>query len=284
MAEKDWVIDNWIIKPEEMFNLKDKIAIVTGAASGLGRAIALGLDAFGANVVLADINEEGLEEVSQELRNDHLIQKMDWTKLEDVKETLKNAVKEFNHIDISFNIPGINIRKTVFDLTYEEWNRVININLNGMFQFAKEAGKLIYDYYKQFKGKKSGSMINMASVFAEIVMPRQVAYAASKGAIRQMTKVMAAEWAPYVRVNAIGPCYIETPLVKQVMEDKKWYDNIRKQNVLRRFGKPEEVVGTAIFLASDASTLYTGNLLMPDAGWHWFGGWTGLEEFEDEWK
>ncbi|MGA2401669.1 MAG: SDR family oxidoreductase, partial [Syntrophobacteraceae bacterium] len=85
--------------------------------------------------------------------------------------------------------------------------------------------------------------------------------------------VLASEWAPYVRVNAIGPGYIETPLVKQVMQDKEWYENIRKQNMMQRFGKPEEILGPAVFLASDASSYITGFLLLPDAGWHCFGGW-----------
>lgn len=281
MENKDWIIKNWTIKPDEMFNLKGKVAIVTGAASGIGRAIALGVDYFGANAVLADLNEEGLLEVSKELKNKHIISKMDWTNLDDVTKTIQNAVKEFNHIDIVFNIPGINVRKPAFELSYEEWYKVLEINLNGMFKFAKESGKVMYDYYKQFKGKKTGSMINMASIFAVMAMPRQVAYATSKGAILQMTRVLAAEWAPYIRVNAIGPCYIETPLVKQVMQNKTWYENIRQRNVFRRFGKPEEIVGPAIFLASDASSLITGSIILPDAGWHWFAGWTGLEQFED---
>ena len=193
MTGKDWIIEEWVIKPEEMFNLKNKIAVVTGAASGLGRAIALGLDAFGANIVLADINEKGLEEVSQELRNDHIVQKMDWTKLEDVKKTLKNAVKEFDHIDISFNIPGINVRKTVFEFTYDDWYRVIDINLNGMFRFAKEVGKIIYDYYKQFKGRKSGSIdfiSNRASpvgIIASTRSPTPIMYVFSFSSIHLMS-------------------------------------------------------------------------------------------------
>jgi len=173
---------------------------------------------------------------------------------------------KYGRIDVSFNIPGINIRKPVLELTYEEFDRVLQINLYGVFRCAKEVGKIMYD-------QKKGSMINMASAFAEIIMPRQVAYASSKGAIRQMTKVLAAEWAPYVRVNAIGPCYIETPLVKQVMSDQTWAETVRQGTMLRRFGKPEEVVGPALFLASEASSLVTGFLLLCDAGACALGGW-----------
>lgn len=261
-----YTVDKWMYKPQDMFSIKDKVTFVTGAASGLGQAIALGFDALGARVILADISEEGLEETAQVCKGDILKVQLDVTDVKSVQEAVKKTMAKYGRIDISFNIPGINIRKSALELTYEEFDKVMQINLFGVFRCAKEVGKIMYD-------QKKGSMINMASVFSEIMMPKQVAYASSKGAIRQMTRVLAAEWAPYVRVNAIGPCYVETPLVKQVMVDQSWYENIRKQNMLQRFGKPEEVVGPAVFLASDASSLITGFLLLPDGGWHCFGGW-----------
>jgi NAD(P)-dependent dehydrogenase (short-subunit alcohol dehydrogenase family) len=266
MTEKDWTIDNWMYKPEQIFSVKDKVTLVTGAASGLGRAIALGFDALGAKVILADIDEAGVEETAKECKGDILKLKLDVTEQKSVQDAVEKIIDKYGGIDVSFNIPGINIIKPALELTYEEFDKIMQINLYGVFRCAKEVGKVMYD-------QRKGSMINMASLFSEIIMPRQVGYASSKGAVRQMTRVLAAEWAPYVRVNAIGPCYIETPLVKQVMEDKSWYENIRKQNMLQRFGKPEEVVGPAVFLASDASSLITGFLLLPDAGWHCFGGW-----------
>jgi len=266
MSNKDWGIENWYCLPEKMFDIKDKVTLITGAGSGLGRAIALGFSALGAQVVLADINMEALEETAAEISGSKLTLKCDVTNVNDVRLMVEDTLKTYKRIDVSFNIPGINIRKPALDLSYEEWDRVIDINLNGAFRCAREVGKVMVD-------QKSGSMINMASVFSEIMMPKQVAYASTKGAVKQMTRVLAAEWAPYVRVNAIGPCYIETPLVKQVMADEQWYENVRNQNMLRRFGKPEEIVGPALFLASDASRLVTGLLLLVDAGWHCFGGW-----------
>lgn len=266
MTERDWTIEKWMYKPEEMFSVKDKVTLVTGAASGLGRTIALGFDALGAKVVLADINEEGIEETARECKGDLLRVKLDVTDLKSVRHAVKAIITKYGRIDVSFNIPGINIRKSALEITYEEFDKIIQINLYGVFRCAKEVGKVMYE-------QKKGSMINMASLFSESIMPKQVGYASSKGAVRQMTRVLAAEWAPYIRVNAIGPCYIETPFVKQVMEDKVWYENIRKQNMLQRFGKPEEIVGPSVFLASDASSLITGFLLLVDAGWHCFGGW-----------
>lgn len=273
MVEKDWTIDKWYCHPTKLFDIKDKVTIVTGAASGLGRAIALGFDALGAKVILADINLKGLEEVASEMKGDVLLVECDVTNVESVQNMIKKTMDKYGRIDVAFNIPGINIRKEALELSYEEWHKVLKVNLDGMFYCCKEEGKVMLPIFQKEYPKKQGCIINMASIFAEIVMPRQVAYASSKGAIRQMTRVLAAEWAPYIRVNAIGPGYMETPLVKQVMADKEWYEAIRRQNVLKRFGRPEEIVGTAVFLASDASSLYTGCLLTPDAGWHWFGGW-----------
>lgn len=265
MIENDWTIDKWLYNPEEMFSVKDKVTFVTGAASGLGRAIALGFDALGAKVILADIDEEGIEETAKECKGDILKVLLDVTDVKSVQEAVKRSISKYRRIDVSFNIPGINIRKPALELTYDEFDKIMQVNLYGVLRCAKEVGKVMYD-------QKKGSMINMASVFSEIIMSKQIGYASSKGAVRQMTRVLAAEWAPFVRVNAIGPAYIETPLVKEVMKDKTWYDNIRKQNMLKRFGKPEEVVGPAVFLASDASSLVTGFLLLVDAGWHCFGG------------
>lgn len=264
--DKDWTIDRWMYRPQDMFSVEDKVTLVTGAASGLGRAIALGFDSLGAKVILADVDEEGMETTAGEcIGGDVLKVRLDVTDLDSVQGAVRQVMDRHGRIDVSFNIPGINIRKPALELSYEEFDRIIGINLFGVYRCAREVGRVMVD-------QKSGSMINMASVFAEIVMAKQVGYATSKGAVRQMTRVLAAEWAPNVRVNAIGPCYIETPLVKQVMVDKEWYENIRRQNMLGRLGKPEEIVGPAVFLASDASSLATGLLLIVDGGWYGFGG------------
>ncbi len=234
MAAEVYTIDKWKYKPQDIFSVKDKVTFVTGAASGLGQTIALGFDALGARVALADLNEEGLEQTAKACTGDVLKVKLDVTDVESVQAAVKKTHEKYGRIDVSFNIPGINIRKPALELSYEEFDKIMQINLFGVFRCAREVGKIMTD-------QKKGSMINMASVFAEILMPRQVAYAGSKGAVRQMTRVLAAEWAPHVRVNAIGPGYIETPLIQQVMQDKQWYENIRKQYMMQRLGKPEEI-------------------------------------------
>lgn len=259
-------INQWRYKPQEMFSVKDKVTFVTGAASGLGQAIALAFDALGAKVVLADIDKEGLDLTASKMTGNFLSVTLDVTNVDTIQAAIKKTLENFKRIDVAFNIPGINVRKSALELSYEEFDKVIDINLKGVFKCAKEIGKVMYE-------QKSGSMINMASIFSELIMPKQVAYASTKGALRQMTRVLAAEWAPYVRVNAIGPCYIETPLVKQVMENKEWYEKVKSQNMMQRFGLPEEIVGPAVFLASNASSLITGFLLLVDGGWYGFGGW-----------
>ncbi|KXA94021.1 hypothetical protein AKJ66_00195 [candidate division MSBL1 archaeon SCGC-AAA259E22] len=249
-----------------MFDFSGNTAFVAGASGGLGRAISQGMAEFGANIVICyNTDKEGAEAVAEEIKTNTLVQKMDWTKPDEVDSALKNSLDKFGSIDYCFNIPGMNIRKPCLELTYDEWEKIMNVNLNGMFRCAKKVGKVMVD-------QKKGSMINMSSIFGDIIQAKQVAYASTKGAIRQMTKVLAAEWAPYVRVNALAPGYMKTPQVREVMKDKEWKKSIEKANPFKRFGEVEEIVGPAIFLASKASSLLTGVFLRVDAGWHWYGG------------
>lgn len=258
-------VDTWNTQPNKLFSVEDKVVLVTGAASGIGQSIALGMDALGAKVVLADMDVEGMEATSAEMNGDRLMVPLNVTSLDSVQDCVKKTMEKYGRIDASFNIPGINVRKTALELTYEEFERVMAVNYLGVFKCAKEVGKVMMD-------QKKGSMVNVASVFGEIVMPRQVAYASTKGAVKQMTRVLAAEWAPYVRVNTLAPGYLETALIRQIMDDKDWYEKIRSQNPFQRFGKPEEVLGAAVYLASEASSYTTGLMFLVDGGWHWFGG------------
>jgi NAD(P)-dependent dehydrogenase (short-subunit alcohol dehydrogenase family) len=258
--KKDWRIPSWITKPNQMFDLTGKVALVTGGASGLGRAIALGMDAFGANVIIADTNTIGSEEVAGELQNDCLVVKVDVTKESQVQKMVQKVLRKFNRIDISLNIPGINRRKPLLDLTTEDWKAVIDVNLTGVFLCAREVGKVML---KQC----SGSMIMMASANALVGQAKQSVYSATKGGVVQLTKCLAVEWAPYVRVNAIAPGYVRTPLITQIMQDKVWFESMRDLHLLKRFAEPEEIVGAVVFLASEASSFITGIILPIDGGW-----------------
>jgi NAD(P)-dependent dehydrogenase (short-subunit alcohol dehydrogenase family) len=242
-----------------MFDLSGKRAIVTGAGSGLGRAIALGLDARGASVVAADIDIEAAEAVADTC-TDGTAAAVDVTDTDSLRALRETVHSEHGPYQILCNVPGINTRKAVFELSLEEWREIMRVNLDGMFQAAKVLGEPLVD-------AEEGSVINMASIRGIDGGADQSAYSASKGGVIQLTKVLAAEWAPEVRVNALAPGYIKTPLVRKAMADREWYDRMREGHLLDRFGEPEEVVGAAVFLASDAASFVTGSVLSVDGGW-----------------
>lgn len=254
-----WEPENWQYDPRSMFDLSGQRAIVTGAGSGLGRAIALGLDARGATVIVGDIDRDAAEEVADACTNGVAMQVdvTDEASLRSLRETVRTDYGEYQ---ILCNVPGINTRKPVFDLSFEEWQEIIQLNLDGMFQAAKVLGKPLVD-------AGEGSMINMASVRGIDGGADQSAYSASKGGVIQLTKVLAAEWGPDIRVNALAPGYIKTPLVREAMADREWYNRMRDGHLLGRFGEPEEVAGAAVFLASDAASFVTGSILTVDGGW-----------------
>jgi len=254
-----WESASWQYDPESMFDLSGQRAIVTGAGSGLGRAIALGFDARGAAVVVADIDGEAAAEVADACTNGVAMEVdvTDDTSLRSLRERVRSEYGEYQTL---CNVPGINTRKPVFDLSFEEWQDVIRLNLDGMFQAAKILGEPLVD-------AGDGSVINMASVRGIDGGADQSAYSASKGGVIQLTKVLAAEWAPDVRVNALAPGYMKTPLVRDAMADREWYERMRGGHLLDRFGEPEEVAGAAVFLASDAASFVTGSILTVDGGW-----------------
>lgn len=249
-----------VVDPESMFDLDDKTAIVTGAASGLGRAIALGFAARGATVVCADIDESGARAVADTADGEATAIHVDVTDRESLAELRDEVQAEYGSYDVLCNVPGTNTRKPVVELTEAEWREIIELNLTGVFLASKSLGTPLVD-------QGQGSVINMASIRGIDGGPDQSAYSASKGGVVQFTKVLATEWAPDVRVNALAPGYMKTPLVREAMADTEWYESMRDGHVMERFGEPEEVVGGAVYLASDASSFVTGSVLSIDGGW-----------------
>ena len=248
-----------------MFQLTGKVAIVTGASRGIGEAIAKGFAKAGADLVLVSRNKEALEKVAKEIRD--LGRKAfsigaDIGVAEEIQRTVDTALESFPRIDILVNNAGISpVLKRAEELALNEWENILRVNLTGTFLFCQAVGKVMIQ-------QGGGKIINMVSVGAIVGFPRQVGYCATQGGILQLTKVLALDWARFnIQVNAIGPSYLETELTKGMRESKVISENLLRRTPMGRFGKPEEVVGAAIYLASDASSYVTGQTLFVDGGW-----------------
>ena len=256
--QPDWHPDQWRRPARSLFDLSGRVALVTGAASGLGRAISLGFDAFGARVILVDRDTTGAQHVAALLNNPSHVLAAD---LLDPAQTGSMARADaYGQVDIAALLPGTNVRKPALELSDEEWERVIDLNLNAMFRSACELGRLMMD-------QGSGSMILMASARGLTGGRSQSAYSASKSAVIGLARCLAWEWAPKVRVNALAPGYMSTPLVQQIALDREWWAKTESLHALGRAGAPDEVVGPAVFLASDASSFVTDSILVADGGW-----------------
>lgn len=250
-----------------MINLKGKVAIITGARRGIGKADALLLAKLGAKVVVSDISQEECEEVVKEIESNNgqaLAIQCDVSKKKEVDEMVKKTVKEFGSIDILVNNAGICEFKPFLDMSEEEWDKTININLKGYFLCAQAAAK-------EMAKNKKGTIINIASVVMGqqgIGMAGLAHYAASKGGIAALTESLAAELAPLnIRVNAIAPGAIDTPMMASAKMDPKVLEATLGRIPAHRVGKPEEIANTVAFLASDAASYITGAIIVVDGGW-----------------
>jgi len=248
-------------------DLKGKVAIITGARRGMGRSHAITLAKAGAKIVVADISLKDCEIVVDEIKKaggEAMAVKCDVTKKEEVDSMVKAAVKKWEKVDILVNNAGICQFKPFLELTEEEWDRTIDINLKGYFLCAQAAAK---EMVKQ----KSGVIVNIASIAMGQVgvgFPTLAHYSASKGGIVAMTETLALELAPYnIRVNAIAPGAIDTPMVESTKADPKTMEATLSRIPLHRMGKSEEVSNLVLFLASGASSYMTGSTVVIDGGW-----------------
>jgi NAD(P)-dependent dehydrogenase (short-subunit alcohol dehydrogenase family) len=250
-----------------MFDLKNKVAIVTGARRGMGKSHALTLAKAGAKVLVSDISQEECQLVVDEIEKaggEAMAAKCDVSKKEEVEKMVKAAIDKWGKLDILVNNAGICQFKPFLEITEEEWDRTIDINLKGYFLCAQTAAK-------EMAKQKSGAIVNVASIAMGQVgvgFSTLAHYSASKGGIVAMTETMAIELGPFnVRVNAIAPGVIETPMIDPIKQDKKAMQGILARLPLGRVGKAEEVSNLVLFLASDASSYMTGSTVVIDGGW-----------------
>jgi len=248
-----------------MQRLKEKVTLITGIGSGIGRATALIFAKEGAKVVGADVNQKGGLEVIEAIKRaggEAIFVTADLSKTNDVKRLVKKALV-YGKIDVLFNNAGVELVKKLTDTTEKEWDRIIKINLRSVFLCCK------YVIPEMIK-KGGGVIINNASV-AGLVGSFSTAYSASKGAIIALTKNLALDLAPdNIRVNCICPGAIETPMFHRVLEKQGDPEVVRKERIksypMGRFGRPEEVAQTALFLACDESSFMTGAVVVVDGG------------------
>ena len=249
----------------DTFRLDGKVAIVTGGSKGIGKSIALGLAEAGANVVVASRTLANAQTVAEEVKQRgrrSLALKTDVSRQSDVEELLHNTLETFQQIDLLVNNAGISpFYKSMQKITKEEWDLVLGVNLTGVFLCCNVIGN---ELIKRQRGK----IINVSSVGGSVGLPRLSAYSACKGGINQLTKTLAIEWAKYnVLVNAVLPAFIETDMTTGLRTNDVLRDEIVNKTPLGRFGKPEEIVGAVVFLASPAADFITGACLNVDGGW-----------------
>lgn len=241
-------------------NLKNKVAIVTGASRGMGEAIAVELARNGANIVVSDIlpGEKTVKEVKA-LRRDAIYVKTDVSNENDVKNLVYQTIKKFRRIDILVNNAGIYHPSPTLETSEEEWSKTIHVDLKGVFLCSREALKHM---------KKGASIVNISSIAAMVGFPQAAAYCAAKGGVRSLTKSLAVEFGKSgIRVNSVHPGVVDTPMTSGFSKNKNAMKATLAQVPLGRIGKPIDIANAVVFLASDTASYITGEELVVDGGW-----------------
>ena len=249
----------------DRFDLRNRVAVVTGGSRGIGKAIALAFGEAGATVVVAARKVDLLAEVVKEIdarggKGYHVTS--DLTRDGDIDRLIKESAERCGRIDILVNNSGISpfVKKSE-EVTKEMWQDVLQVNLLAPFILCREAAKIMMK-------QNWGRIINVASVGGILGLPRQIAYCATKAALIEMTKVLAIEWSPKynITVNAIAPGYVVTDLTEGMRASEKISQNLLQRIPIKRFGEVDEVAGAALYLASESASFTTGSVLVVDGG------------------
>ncbi len=247
----------------DLFSLKSKVAIITGASRGLGRAMACALGEAGADVALVARDLSTLKILESDLASSGIQTLLISADLSDKKEPqriVEEVLSWKNNIDILVNNAGTVVRSSAVDISEDDWEKVIGLNLNGAFRMAQAVARVMVK-------QESGKIINIGSVNSVLGAREVISYAASKGGILQVTRAMASELAGKgIQVNCILPGYFETDLTKGLQNDEPRYEMIRRRTPAGRWGQPEDLAGAVVYLASQASDFVTGSTLTVDGG------------------
>lgn len=247
---------------QEIFNLDGKVAIITGAARGLGKSMAVGLARYGAHVVITDVidTKDTLMEI-KEYDDQSFDLQVDVSNKSEVEQMIKKTVDQFGSIDIFVNNAGILKSANAEDFSEKDWKKVIDVNLNGVFLCAQAAGKQMIE-------QQSGKIINVSSIAGLSGYASSAAYSASKAGVISITKTLAAEWGKHnIQINAICPGVFATDMTADYLKDDEFKEMIKTNVPLGRYATPDELMGTIIYLASNASDYMTGHALVIDGGW-----------------
>ena len=249
---------------QNIFDLTGKVAAIVGSGSGIGEAVTLGAARAGARVVGLDVKADAAADVAARARAEGGACEAAALDIRDASAVAAafNRIREAHgSLDIVVCTPGMNVRKKILDYQDDELDRVIDLNLKGSFHVLRAAGRIM-------TAQRRGSIVLFSSIRSQVVEPGQSVYAATKAAIVQLVRGAASEFGPFgVRVNAIGPGVIETPLTAPIRNDPGWFGAYAAKSALNRWGTSEEMVGPTLFLVSDAASFVTGTILFADGGW-----------------
>jgi len=247
----------------KLFDVSGKVALVTGSGQGIGYTLAKGLAEAGCTVILNDIVEDRLNGAVEKIKKDgfnaHGVV-FDVTNEEQIKASIDKVEKEVGPIDILVNNAGIQIRGPLEDFKLSDWQRLMDINLTGAFLASKSIVKGMIE-------RKAGKIINICSMQSELARPSIAPYTAAKGGLKNLTRGMATDWGKYnIQVNGIAPGYFKTAMTKALYEDEKFDVWLCGRTPANRWGDPEELIGSLIFLSSEASNYVNGHLVYVDGG------------------